>query len=382
MNSPVERGKKSLLLGLVFLGAAFLAGPAWAGVPNPASSVLIIIANDSCDNVGACSAGNYDENIAANIQSALAALSPAPSVTVQTVACSLTTSSGIGLTASQLSSYCLVIDARFLQCPSYAPCTATGQSDVITAADTNTYLSYLSQGGHLYIIGDNSGFCMRDQSIVSFVSAATGCGLGFSSSDVIAQNAVTWTNFAAPLQGADNTLSSIVSDYPGFIAAGQTCGATALISNGSDVLDMLWQSNQLVTNAGTLELMMDSNWIGEEGVTCCTTLASDQYAQYFQNVYAMSGVCYNLQVTKTVNPSTICVNQPATFVVCVTNTGSRTVTNPTISDVIPSCLTFQSASPGGSMSGTTFIYNTTATLATNQSTCVTITVNATNTDCP
>lgn len=381
VSSGVRKLKKRLLTGLLMAG---ILPPfsTWGGVPNPASSVLVIITDDSCDTVGTCSADNYEENIAANIQSALSTLSPAPSVTVQTVACSLTNSGGIGLTTAQLSTYCLVIDARFLNCPGYAPCTNTGESDVITTGDIDTYLSYLGQGGNLYVIGDNSGYCMRDQSIVSLVSAATGCGLGFNSSDVIAQDAVTWSLFNAPLQGAVNNLSGIVTDYPGFIASGQTCGATPLITNGSDVLNMLWEPSQLTTHSGTLDLMMDSNWIAEEGVTCCTTLAGDQYAQYWQNVYAMSGVCYNLQVTKTASPMTVCVGQPVTFTICATNTGSRSITNPQVTDVLPSCLTFQSASPGGSMSGTTFIYDYAGTLATNQSACVTIVAQASSVNCP
>lgn len=379
MNELHGKLKTILLTSLIFL--AFMAVPdarVYCALPNPAGSVLIIYTDDSCDNSG-CTAGGYNPAGAAHIQSALAALSPAPAITMHQVACSLTSSSGIGMTATQLAAYCTVIDIRFLECPTVNPCTTT-QSDVITAADSTAFLGFLAQGGHLYLAGDNSGFCPRDQSVLSFVTAATGCGIGYPNVDLVVPE--TFSTISTLLTGAYTSFAHLNLGDPGWIDSSQICGATPLISSGNKVVDMYWQTNQLTTGAGTLEVMFDTNAFSEADTVCCTTVPDSNYIQYMQDVYALNGLCFNLSVTKTASPVSVCLNAAVTFTVCATNTGTRTITNPQITDVIPSCLTFQSASPGGSMSGTTFIYNTTATLTTNQSTCVTIITKATSTNCP
>jgi len=382
MKRPDKSWKKmKLFTSLLFLGVtAVPCANVFSALPNPPGSVLVIYTDDSCADSCLNPVAPVNPNGAANIQAALQAIPTpyTPAVTLDEVTCSTSQSNGIGLTAAQLEQYCLVMDIRFISCPTVNDCPKS-ESDVITASDTAAYLAFLAQGGHLFLDGDNSGFCPRDQSIISFVSAATGCGIGYPGTT---GSPVTFTTFNGPLQNADNPLTDFLTDWPGTVSPVSICGATAQISNASGVLDMYWTSNQLTTGAGTLEVLFDNNALTEDSATCCQ--GGGYNAQYIQNVYALNGTCFNLSVSKTASPVSVCLGGSVTFTVCVTNTGSRTITNPLITDVIPSCLQFQSSIPaGGSMSGTTFIYNSSATLTTtNPSTCVDIISKAVTTTCP
>jgi uncharacterized repeat protein (TIGR01451 family) len=207
---------------------------------------------------------------------------------------------------------------------------------------------------------------------VSFVASATGCNLGWNTGNTIA-GPYTVNTFNAPLQGAYNTLTSYGMVYPGYITAGSICNATALTTSGSDIFDMLWTGNQLIPGSGQLELNMDTNGLGDG-------LAG--YQAYWQNVYALNGTCYNFTLSKTVNPSTVCVGQSVTFTVCLKNTGTQPMTNPQIADVIPSCMSYVSSTLGGSAVGNNFSYTYTGTLAAGQQTCVDIVAQTNNTHCP
>jgi uncharacterized repeat protein (TIGR01451 family) len=369
---------KSILV--VMAAILFLLNPlkTWAGLPAPPDTILIVTTSDACDG-----APGYEANMVTNLEAALAALgASAPTVKTIQTACNTTGEVGIqsALTGAgyTLSEFCEVFDLRFLSNPGVQSCTSSGDSSMITNTgannDTQLYLAYLAQGGHLVLDADNAGFCNRDASVVSFVAAATGCNLGWNVGDTISNNAYTGPfTFNAPLQGAYNTLTAYEGDYPGYITAGNTCGATSLTTSGSDVFDMLWTGGQLTSGAGSLELNMDTNGL-EEGLT--------GYQAYWQNVYAMNGTCYNFTMTKTVNPPTVCVGQSVTFTVCLKNTGTQNMTNPQITDVIPSCMSYVSSNPGGSAVGNNFSYTYVGTLATNQQACVNIVAQANNTNCP
>lgn len=376
------KSRLKLILGSLAL-FCFVVWPnkGWAALPNPPDQILVITTDDSCDG-----APGYEAAMLTNFEAAMSALG-ANAPTVKTIQTACNASGEVGINAAltgagyTLSQFCEVFDLRFISNPGYQTCTSNGDSSMITNSgannDTTLYNAYLAQGGHLIIVGDNSGFCNRDSSIVSFVAAATGCNLGWNTADVISNNDYTGPfTFNAPLQGAYNTLTTYAGDYPGFIAAGSTCGATSLLTSGSDVFDMLWNSNQLTAGAGTLELNMDTNAL-YEGNSLTTG-----YEAYWQNVYAMNGTCYNMQITKTVNPPTVCVGQSVTFTVCLKNTGTQSMTNPQITDIIPSCMSYVSSNPAGSAVGNNFTYTYSGTLATNQQACVDIVAKALNTNCP
>jgi hypothetical protein len=77
----------------------------------------------------------------------------------------------------------------------------------LTAAGQSLYLGFLQGGGGLFLMGENSGFMGRNDSIFSLIAAAGGGSIGFSSacggSQVVhapftGPNAVASVNYAAP----------------------------------------------------------------------------------------------------------------------------------------------------------------------------------------
>lgn len=84
--------------------------------------------------------------------------------------------------------------------------------------------------------------------------------------------------------------------------------------------------------------------------------------------------------TKTADPSTVSVGNNVTFTIVVTNPGDTPATNVTVSDPLPSSLTFVSASATqGSCSGTSTVNCSLGTLAPSASATITITARADST---
>jgi uncharacterized repeat protein (TIGR01451 family) len=320
-------------------------------------------------------------NLEAALSSANMPASVAPAITTLETPCNNTAANGFysslpGENLDYLNQFCEVFDLRFMSYPNYQTCSAAGRSDVITTSGANNdgqiYLNYMAQGGHLIIVGDNSGFCNRDSSILSFMGQAVpGCNLGFP--NVTSSTDQPWTTFNAPLQGAYNTLTTYGTDYPGWILSGSICGATALTTNSDEVLDMLWTSKQLSSGNGQLELSLHTNALAEQ---------MTGYIPYWQNVYAINSICFNYTVTKTVAPSQVCVGQAVTFTICMTNTGTKTIPSPQITDPLPSCLTYTGSNPSSTQSGSTIIFNGLPNIPAGQSDCVSVFVSPNSVNCP
>lgn len=381
---------KMIFVNFFFAGVFFTTASellAQVTLPSPGDSVLIIYTNDSCDGNAV---PGYEQAMVTGLETALSAANmpagTAPTITTLETPCSTTASNGFyssipGGNVNYLNQFCEVFDLRFISWSptansSVEPCTAAGQSDVITAggatSDTQLFLNYLAQGGHLILLGDNAGFCPRDASVLSFLGVAVpGCNLGFPTTGPLGvQN---WTTFLPPLQGALNTLTTYGSDVTGYITAGNTCGATSLTTNGSEVLDMLWKGTQLTGGNGQLEFNVDTNGL-EEGMT--------GYIPYWQNVYAINSICFNFTLTKTVAPTQICVGGPATFTICMYNSGTKTIPSPQITDPLPSCLTYAGSNPASTQSGSTVIFSGLPSIASGSSDCVSIFVTANSVNCP
>lgn len=78
----------------------------------------------------------------------------------------------------------------------------------LTAGDQSLYLNFLQNGGGLFLMGENSGFMTRNNSIFSLIAAAGGGSIGFSNllcpgaqtvhAPFTGPNAVANVNYAGP----------------------------------------------------------------------------------------------------------------------------------------------------------------------------------------
>ncbi len=373
LKSMLDWPRIGVLLGLLLPGPALLR--ALNAPPSPPDTVLIIYLSGEA----------YNTTGATNIYNALQAIpSPyKPTVTMLAVPYVAGTTEGLaaslpGGNMSYLNQFCEVWDLRFVDNPSSPPC-ATGSSDVITSSgannDTQLFQNFLAQGGHLYLGGDNGGFCPRNSSVINFVQSVTGCTLPYPNTSTTTKD---WTtidntapdNFATNL----NTLTHLYTYYPGLVPLTSICGGKALATDGTNALEILWQSGQLNTGNGKLVASFDTNSYSD---TNAADIPDSAYIQYYQNEYVALAGCVNYTMTKTVSPGSVCVGQQATYVLCLNNTGSKAIPNPQIVDTLPTCLTFISSNPASTGVGAMRVFNFSSPLAGGDSDCVSITVQAT-----
>lgn len=367
---------------ILFLLGTFLFFPilsrAAGTPPNPGDAVLVIYLNNTYGagaatfiqqslNTGPLTAGQYATVTTLSVPSGSSGIAAALS--------------GAGLS---LASFCQVWDLRFEPNPSVQTCNTT-QDDVITAGDVNLYQSFMGQGGHLVIFGDNAGYCPRDQSILNFTLTATGSSLGFPST---APSPKTWTGFnnSAPDNFGTNVnnlsgLGGVDTYYPGQLPlAGGIGNGTSMMDDGTNSVAVMWNSNRLTAGNGKLFEFFDTNVVADaptanDGVRTANSRA------FVQNLYTTISTCFNFDITKSVNPGTVCVGNNATFTLCFTNTGARSIPNPKIYDTLPNCVSYVTANYTGTTAGQMVSFNPPVTLTNGQSVCVTMTVQANNTNC-
>jgi len=130
-------------------------------------------------------------------------------------------------------------------------------SAALTAADQSLYLGFLQGGGGLFLMGENSGFMTRNNSIFSLISAAGGGSIGFSGSCGSTQtvhapftgpNAVATVNYAAPGcfdgKGTGDWITSVAGDLTGAgVAFGVGDLANAAAGALTSILDVNFMQN-------------------------------------------------------------------------------------------------------------------------------------------
>ena len=350
--------------------------------PSPGDNILIIYVDDS--------PGGWNIGIKNNVVSALTAMAPAGIVPTITLLPVLTTDTNGVWAAMQrhvpaindFSAYCQVWDIRFYlgpgpTFPASTPCSPPNASDTITLTgannDASLYTTFLNQGGHLLLMGDNYGFCARNQNLVQYVNSVISGGMG-----------TPWYTFpaAATFNIVDNTApdffqtnyanlaGGIGTAYPGQIiiggAANQSGGGKPLVSmvSGADTfaLALEWSAGQLVGGTGQLVTIWDSN-------TIQTQLTGWQ--GYVQNLYTTLSTCYKVQLNKSVASSNITVCDQATYTICYNNVGTRAVPAAQVWDTISTCLSFSSASIAPSVSGQLYTWNL-GTVNGGATACVTV----------
>lgn len=368
LGTFVQRQKRRLAALLAFLLA--LQGPLMAAstAPTPGDAVLIIYVNNA-----------YGTTMIANVQTALNAIPVAQRPTVTTLAIPLGDMNGIydNLTGAGLSlaNFCQVWDMRFMDTNNLC-CSGTIREDSITQTGANNdallFQSFLANGGHLYIQGDNEGFYARNEGVTQFLGTATGATVGYPA---VVVGTKSWTSIdnTAPDNFASNygALASVGTDYAGQVPLAQVGGGKVLIKDASYALEVLYDAPLLTAGNGKLMVNYDTNTF-YNNLTGMTALV--------QNNYVTMSTCYNFTVTKAVAPAQVCAGDPAVFTVCYQNTGTRAVPSAVVWDTLPACTTFTSSTPAPTGNSGQLYWWSLGTVNPGPQICVTI--NVVTSTCP
>jgi hypothetical protein len=363
---------------MLLLAAAPRPLRATSTAPTPGDNVLIIYNSGDA----------YDTTIKDNIMTALASIGGAfggtPTVTLLPVPS--TSSNGIADDIPQadkvgyLLGFCQVWDLRFIASHNSSAYSGTIQADSITSGcptcDQELFLEFLRQGGHLYLQGDHAEYFARNESLVSFIGAATGRTLSYP---LITTSAVYWTIHDNTAPDLFNTnydgaaIGQLGTYYPGYIASGGWAGGKALTKDASNnALTLLWDSAQLSSGNGKMVAMFDSNPFSGDLVNIPGT---NNWQAYVRHLYTTLSTCYNFSATKSVsNPGPLCIGQPDSFVLCVQNTGTRALPAQSVWDTIPTCFSFSSSNPAPSSSSGNYYTWLAPSLSGGQTFCVTVNV--------
>jgi hypothetical protein len=128
----------------------------------------------------------------------------------------------------------------------------------LTPTDITQYVAYLNSGGGMFVMGENSGFPTRNNSVFSLITAAGGGSLGFvtpcdtqtvrppfTAPDPIASNSVT---YAAPGGANGKGSGTFITDCGDGTGTGLFWGVGALSSAEAGALavifDVNWAQNQ------------------------------------------------------------------------------------------------------------------------------------------
>jgi len=372
-----QKNKKAILFFIIFTGVLLLlffipqkqikADPVM-GQPTP-ETVLVIYRDDNA----------YSEQFAQNIISAIQAAGGI--VTIRTTG--VDDNDGIydDLGGLNLNNFCEVWDLRFNATHIGWSYSTGTYDDTITCCGGNTdnelFKNFLKAGGHLYLQGEHQDFYGRNMSLLQFIKDVSGA----ISYPGVVTTYKQWTNFANTPENFRtdfNTLTRLDTYYPGTILLSGVGNGRPITTDGTYSLDLAFLSSDLAIGNGKMFVNFDSNEFSGD-TNCpggCYTATEEGY--YIQNVYDFLADCTKYTLTKTVNPSTICVGQNATYQICYNNIGTKALTGVVVWDTIPNCLSVQgstSPAPSGN-SGQLYWWNI-GTVNPGVSACINVVVQAT-----
>jgi len=126
----------------------------------------------------------------------------------------------------------------------------------LTAADQAAYTAFLQTGKGMFVMGENSGFTVRNNSVIEFVSALGGGDLIFTSPD--------WTQTVnAPWTGP-NPVTQVYYAAPGGVGVGDSGTGTFMTQadDGSGGSAIAWAPGTLVAApTATLTVVFDVNFM-------------------------------------------------------------------------------------------------------------------------
>ncbi len=338
------------------------------GQPTP-ETVLVIYRDDN----------GYSEQFAQNIISAIQAAGGI--VTIRTTG--VNDNDGIydDLGGLNLNDFCQVWDLRFNPTHIGEAYSNGVYDDTITCcgptSDHELFKDFLQKGGHLYLQGEHQDFYGRNMSLLQFIVDVSGA---ISYPGVVTAYK-QWTNFANTPENFRtdfNTLTQLDTYYPGTILLSGVGRGKPITTDGTYSLDLAFLSSDLTIGNGKMFVNFDTNEFS--GDTNCTggCYTANQKGYYIQNVYDFLAECTKYTLTKSVNPTTICVGQTATYRICYNNIGTKALTSVVVWDTIPNCLQVQastSPSPSGN-SGQLYWWNI-GTVNPGVNACINVVVRAT-----
>lgn len=139
----------------------------------------------------------------------------------------------------------------------------------LTQAEEDDFLAYLQGGGGMFVMGENSGFAARNNSVLSLIEAAGGGTLNFSSvsstQTVLAPftgpNAVATVNYAAP-GGVDDNGSGDWITTDGVGGTGVAWGVGDLSNALAGALTTIFDVNFMMDTANAESQALTANLIG------------------------------------------------------------------------------------------------------------------------
>ncbi len=191
--------------------------------------------------------------------------------------------------------YCMVFDLRFSQCnyndysgtPQGSPCQApipgneTAAEDTITSADDTVYAAYVSQGGGLFILGDNfydpsahagagyeEGFITRMETMYKMVNTVASTGVTQNAFQVVGgANSNDNVGAVGNPYGINTNVSNLVgmgyslgAVYPGPVIGVGSAQVFAQEQDFSEPMGLAWQGAALKAGyAGSMIYWADSN---------------------------------------------------------------------------------------------------------------------------
>lgn len=157
-----------------------------------------------------------------------------------------------------ISSYAQVWDIRF--------------DAAISSAIQSQYVDYLGAGGGMFVMGENSSFMARNDTVLSLISAAGGGSLNFTtpmdvqtvSAPFDGPNAVTTVDYSAP-GGVDGFGSGQWITSTGSEGTGVAWGVGALSNAAAGALTVIFDVNFMQTDANAGSQALTKNLIGFVG---------------------------------------------------------------------------------------------------------------------
>lgn len=382
---------RSLALLAAFFGGAVARA---AGPPNPAESVLILYS----------SATPYGITLKDTFVNALSAVVPAPTIT--TVAYGAGDIGIYGQLVAQtgqtsLNHWCQVYDLRFREDRNNIPYTGPNQNDVITFSgpnnDTQLFINYLNQNGHLFLQGEHHDFYIRDQNLFAFINAVATVPINTapSANQYAAVNSMNtgaiggFGSFGGYNTNWNNLVGGTINaGFPGGLevanaGSGHPVGAyftSEYNSTGPNQANTAyaWGASDLITN-GRLVVSFETNAFQNPQPPATPPSVA---IQWIQNTYQYLSGCYRYSLSKAFVPSQLNVGDAGTFTLCYSNTGSTNLSNVSLWDTIPACLNYTGASLApSSVSGQLYQWLI-PSINAGSSACITVQFTVSSFSCP